>query len=108
MWTRGSSTEKVYYMACLRGPPENTREAVSMVSERAGGRLTEDGFEELLRVVEDELRRKTWEENVHIMSLRELSHNPDVGRVLRSTRLLMTGVGLRPLLDVLRAVAIAI
>lgn len=87
----------VYHIVFLRGLPDCTREAVKLVSECVGGRLAEDGFEDLLKAVETELRKGAASEER--TPFRELCKAPDVMYEMQRLRTLRSGVGFRTLLE---------
>lgn len=86
-----------YCMAFLRGTPECVREAVSMVSKVAKGRLGRDGFELLLHAVERAL-----EDSEHAaLCLGDLARDLDVQDQLEVTQSLRCATGFEDLVETL-------
>ena len=98
--TRDVETEtyfgEIYTQVHLAGRPESTRHALAAINAIVGGRLAEDGFEELLHASQAALRVSSG--GLTFQCLTEL---PEIRDAMVHTRLLRQGVGLRTLLEVL-------
>ena len=98
--TREAETEtyfgEVYAQVHIAGRPEGTRKALTTINALVGGRLAEDGFEQLLEASKSALRVSP--AGLTFQCLTEL---PEIREAMARTRLLRQAVGLRTLLEIL-------
>ena len=98
--TREAETEvyfgEAYAQVHLAGKPDTTRRALAAIDSLVGGRLAEDGFEELLRASEAALR--VCPQGLTFQCLTEL---PEIKEAMARPWVLRQAVGLRTLLEVL-------
>ena len=85
-----------YLLAFVAGTPESTKKALVEINSWCGGRLAEDGFEQLLDAVEAALQSRPGG-----LTFQSLTGLPEIRDAMASTQLLRRGAGLRTLLEAL-------
>lgn len=92
-----------YVQAFCIGSPACTKSAISMIHNEASGRLSEEGWHELIDAIEEALPRveDEFEQGFVALSLMELLNQQKIREAWGKTKLLRQGTGLRTLLEVL-------